>query len=374
MQIDPPDVTALRIDTNVPTPQDKPDGASTVTPSPTNDSAPSAKPSNNKPKAKANRPKRLVLDSKILTSIRSDVFDASIFKGKEVYSREDMDSFDRAYQQQLLFNFAQTRASKKQQKQQTNDRASRSSSLDDLDYNNEAFNVESNNFQELSRYILEDLLKCSVGDKFLLCLPVNSGDVHNIPLKEIARAQTQNNVGGDTCRISGREYYCLKVAIDYAPNHDLIRLGMSEAQFKTLFNNKSGGFCVNFLETDTKLTFKWFDIINYPRDIMFFGRPFSMNRKLDYLFQQKYNLQYIHHVFRHLSNQFYGDSKASSLLYASYQKKRAIVFEKCMNEAMAREIGIYDRQSFNTPRAKALVNLLLKILKTMMQSHLHKME
>ena len=86
---------------------------------------------------------------------------------------------------------------------------------------------------------------------------------------------------------------------------------------------------------------------------MFFGRPFAMNRPLDYLFQKKFNMQYIHHVFRHLSDQFYGDSKMSSLLYASYQRKRAVVFEKCMNESIARENGIYDRQLFNTPRAKA---------------------
>eukprot|EP00956_Cyclotella_meneghiniana_P043219 scaffold258606_cov83-Cyclotella_meneghiniana.AAC.1 len=132
---------------------------------------------------------------------------------------------------------------------------------------------------------------------------------------------------------------------------------MSESQFETLFNNKSGGFRVCFANTDVKLMFKWYDIVNSPRDIMFFGKPFSMNRPFDYLLQNKFNLQYIHHVFRHLSEQLYGDSKMSSLLYAAYQKKRSIIFEKSMNEALARENGIYDDQTFSTPRAQSFCKI-----------------
>ena len=163
-----------------------------------------------------------------------------------------MDKYDRNYQTQLLFNFAQKRASKKRALADEG-RSSRSASLDDLDYNNAAFHVESTNFQELSRYILEDVLQCKPGDKFLLCLPADSGPVHSLDLTAIARAQTLQNVGGDKCKISGRDYYCLKVVMDYAPNHTDIGLGMTEAQFVKMFDDRSGGFRVSFVSTEVKL-------------------------------------------------------------------------------------------------------------------------
>eukprot|EP00956_Cyclotella_meneghiniana_P006181 scaffold8084_cov58-Cyclotella_meneghiniana.AAC.1 len=170
-----------------------------------------------------------------------------------------MDDFDRKFQSQLLFNFAQKRASKNKLDQQS--RASRSASLDDFEYNNDAYHVNTTNFQELSRYILEDLLKCGVGMKFLLCLPVKSGSTYEIDLQTVAFEQREQGVGGDICKISGRDYFCLKVSIDFAPNHEVLGLGMSESQFETLFNNKSGGFRVCFAHTEVKLMFKWYDIV-----------------------------------------------------------------------------------------------------------------
>ena len=339
MQIEAPDTsdldTEIEMEIDQPTPSESRLANTTVTPSPNVDpTTSSAKPkASKKAKKKVNRPKKLVLDNSLLKFIRNDVFDHSQFRNKEVYTRAEMDKFDRNYQTQLLFNFAQKRASKKRALADEG-RASRSASLDDLDYNNAAFHVESTNFQELSRYILEDLLQCKVGDKFLLCLPADSGSIHSIDLTAISKEQTLKNVGGDKCKISGRDYYCLKVAMDYAPNHTEIGLGMTEAQFGKMFEDRSGGFRVSFLYTDVKLMFKWYDILNNPRDIMLFGKPFATNRPLDYLFINKTNLQYIHHIFRHLADQFYGDSRISALLYAAYQKKRSIIFEKTMNEAL----------------------------------------
>ena len=264
MQIEPPDVSALEMGVVSDTPRDtRPDISTTITPSPSdeteacNTTQPSTAAKSKKPKAKTNKSKRLVLDNKIMTFIRPDVFDHTPFRKEEVCTRAEMDDFDRKYQSQLLFNFAQKRASKKQSEQPG--RASRSSSLDDFECNNNAYHVNTTNFQELSRYILEDLLKCGVGDKFLLCLPIKSGPTYEIDLQTIAFQQRENKVGGDICKISGRDYFCLKVTIDFAPNHEAIGLDMSESQFKTLFNNRSGGFRVCFAHTDVKLMFKWYD-------------------------------------------------------------------------------------------------------------------
>jgi hypothetical protein len=74
---------------------------------------------------------------------------------------------------------------------------------------------------------------------------------------------------------------------------------------------------------------------------------------MDYLFLKK-NQQYAHHIFRHFADQYYGDAKQSALLYASYMKCCRGIERKLKDEALAREAGVYDRQTLITPEAKAL--------------------
>eukprot|EP00956_Cyclotella_meneghiniana_P004402 scaffold5374_cov72-Cyclotella_meneghiniana.AAC.2 len=114
MQIEPPDVTALEVDVASDTPREsRTDISTTITPSPSdeteacNTTQPSTSAKAKKSKAKNNKSKRLVIDSKIITFIRPDVFDHTRFRKEEVYTCAEMDEFDRKYQSQLLFNFAQ---------------------------------------------------------------------------------------------------------------------------------------------------------------------------------------------------------------------------------------------------------------------------
>jgi hypothetical protein len=73
-------------------------------------------------------------NNRCFTFIQEDVFDTKTFsRGKtELYSKSEMEKYDRAFQKQLLFNFSERRATKK--KQYSVGRASRS----------QAFNLDEN--------------------------------------------------------------------------------------------------------------------------------------------------------------------------------------------------------------------------------------
>ena len=90
---------------------------------------------------------------------------------------------------------------------------------------------------------------------------------------------------------------------------------------------------------------------------MFFGLPHSSNRPMDYLFANKTNLQWCHHIFRHFAAQFYDDTKQSALLLAAYHKARALVYENSAKEAMAREAGLFDCQTLLTEEG----NIFIKV-------------
>ena len=220
-----------------------------------------------KKKKKVTNTAKIILNNEFLQYIRSDTFDSDRFKKGEpiVYTDDAMLEYDNKYSEQLGYDFSQRRASKKK-----NDtaRASRSTADIDLDTNEDAYNVETSDFRQLSRYILEDMLKCKEGDKFLLLLPKDAkeGSSTNIP-KSVPKQQQTDNIGGDVVKISKREYYCLKCRVTTASMNDHIRLGMSRAEFIKQFNNSGGGFIVEFDGTDHKLRIAWNDMIHNPREI-----------------------------------------------------------------------------------------------------------
>jgi hypothetical protein len=222
------------------------------------------------------------LSSRCFTFIRENVFHTNLFiMGKAFYSKSDMDKFDESFQKQLLSNYSE--------------------------------------FRYLSRYILEDIIKCKARDHFLLCLPTNAGDALGVDLHHTAHAQRRLNNGGEQCSIAGKSYYCFHVTIDLSTNHQEIAQGMNQSQFSTMFHNKSGGFRIVFDDIPGQNLFiKWYDIVNCPHVVMLFGQPLLSNRPMDHLFANDRNDSWAHHIFRHFALQYYGDSKQSAILYASY--------------------------------------------------------
>ena len=156
------------------------------------------------PKRSKSKPSKIDLrNSKCLSSIRSDVFDTDRFINKKevVYTTKEISEYDGEFQKQICFNFSATRHSQK--KQFAEGRSSRSSATSSLDTIDDA----TSNYRDLSRYILEDLLRCQQGTSFLLCLPADSGDNIRLDLRNISKQQRQLGIGGDKIKLSGVFYY-----------------------------------------------------------------------------------------------------------------------------------------------------------------------
>ena len=134
------------------------------------------------------------LNSTFLSYVRVGTFDPDQFKRghAEIYSNVDMTKFGNVFNKQLQFNFSQRKASAKRT-DEADCRPSRSA-IEDLDHNISSFNVSTNDFQELSRYIMEDMIKAYCGNTFLICIAkdFDTSGVH----QQIAAQQRNDSVGG----------------------------------------------------------------------------------------------------------------------------------------------------------------------------------
>ena len=107
------------------------------------------------------------------------MFDHKLLRrGKEeIYSIAEMERFNADYRRQLHFNFSATWTTQKQK--QAFD-ATCSSRLRDVDLDalpdNTLSTISSSQRQDLSRYILEDILDCPVGSRFIVCIATEDND------------------------------------------------------------------------------------------------------------------------------------------------------------------------------------------------------
>ena len=344
-----------------------------VTPSPnTAELPPDAEPDFLPPlsrqrKSKPNKSKKMVVDNTFLTDIRpvyqpdvnSDESHSNDAVDDESYS-DEMKSFDDAFQKQLYFNFSERRGAEK--KSRDGSCASRSGEID-LDCDVLSHEVATTDFRELSRYSLEDLLRCQLGDKFLVVVAKLANNEFGGAPKNAASRQRGLDTGGETVKISGEMFWCLKGRISNCPKHDEIRLHMTESQFNKEYENGGGGFTILFDNTDISLPIAWQDSIDHPDHIMFFGRRLYATRSFDKYFRFKSNVHHLHHDFRQFAAEYKGDSRVSALLYAAYQKRLRLIYEHRLNCASATNAGLFDKQTWNTPQAKLFRKLFNDLCK-----------
>ena len=195
--------------------------------------------------------------------------------------------FDDAFNKQLIFNFSQRHATAKEQT--AADRRASRSAVVDIDRDSDAFNVSTTDFRQLSRYIMEDLIRARSGDSFLICIAkdFDTSGVH----PKAATEQRKEGIGGDVVRISGRDFYCLKGHISLASQNEELRLGMTRGAFEKSFHNEGGGFGLDFEKTNERLTFSWRSIVHSADDVMFFGRQFEGSRSFDSIFKGKKDIE-----------------------------------------------------------------------------------
>ena len=114
-----------------------------------------------------------------------------------MYSTDEVALFEKKYQQEICFNFSATRHSQKKQFEEgRSSRSTQSSTLDTID-------DSTSNYRDLSRYILEDLLRCHEGTAFLLCLPADYSAHLGLDLHSISKQQKQHGIGREKIKLSG---------------------------------------------------------------------------------------------------------------------------------------------------------------------------
>ena len=236
---------------------------------------------------------KLTLDHNFMCFLRPHTFDHKLFRrGKEdIYSIAEMEQFDADYRRQLHFNFLATRTTQK--KKQVFD-ATRSSHLHDVDLDalpdNTLLTFSSSKCQDLSQYILEDILDCPVGSRFIVCIAMeDNDDKRSKYYSETARAiQSEFRSKGlpvEMWRISSKRYLVLQGMIARSSHYNDIRMkSLTLRQFRDAFSNKSGDVAIQFNGIMTRLTVPWRDFIHLSRCIMLFGFPFEHGRSFAKIF------------------------------------------------------------------------------------------
>ena len=135
--------------------------------------------------------------------------------------------------------------------------------------------------------------------------------------------------------------------MDILEAHDHLQLKsgvIGETEFFRKFK-RGDGFVVMLPDTDDgngsplKLTFAWRDLVDHPKDIMFFGRRFETLRSFYQTFRMKCDRDYLFHVFKHLSLEYWGDATVSAQLYAAYLGRRCELAETELKSSRIQALG-----------------------------------
>ena len=295
--------------------------------------------------------------------LRPHTFDHKLFRrGKEdIYSIAEMEQFDADYRRQLHFNFSATRTT--QQQKQAFD-ATRASHLRDVNLDalpdSTSSTIISSKRQDLLRYILEEILDCPVGSRFIVCIAMeDNDDKRSKYYSETARAiQCDFRSKGlpvETWRMSSKRYLVLQGRITRSSHYDDISMkSLTQRQFRDAFSNESVDVAIQFDGITTRLTVPWRNFINVSRCIMLFGFPFEQGRSFAKLFR-KMKAQHAHHIFCQFASEYFGDSWASSMLFIEYQQARldaaAEIFMSSQGNTSSAS-NLFHDSSFKTERAQ----------------------
>jgi hypothetical protein len=210
---------------------------------------------------------KIKLTSKYFTYLRSNAFNLHLFrKGhSKIHSDDDMKHFNAAFQKQLNFNFAATWATRKK-----NGEDVWSSHLHDIDLNSVPdFLRDTTNRHELSRYVLKDILACTIDTPFILCIredgdhdEVAGGQQYYLSFaKAVRQDRNRKKLQTESWHIFGKRYIvligrlCRSSHYEAITSHSLLR-----SAFIKSFNNHTGYFGLLFVNADSLLNVPWQDI------------------------------------------------------------------------------------------------------------------
>ena len=128
-----------------------------------------------------------------------------------MYPIAEMERFDAEFCMQLHFNFWATRTTQKQKQaiNVTHANHLRDVDLDALLENTSTLPVLLSKRQELSRYVLEDILDCPVGSRFIVCIAAEDNDdiwcrYYTDTTKIIKRDLSREGLHVETWRMSSK--------------------------------------------------------------------------------------------------------------------------------------------------------------------------
>jgi hypothetical protein len=153
---------------------------------------------------------------------------------------------------QLHFNFSATRTTQKQTQAIDATHASRlrDVDLDALPENTSTLAVISSKRQELSRNVLEDILDCPVGSRFIVCIVAEDNDddrcrYYSETAKVIESELSREGLPVETWRMSSKRYLVIQGRINRTSHYDDIKMkSLSQRQFHNAFSNESGDVAI----------------------------------------------------------------------------------------------------------------------------------
>jgi hypothetical protein len=192
-----------------------------------------------------------------------------------MYPIAEMERFDADFdfRMQLHFNFSATRTTQKQKQAIDETRASRlrDVDLDALPENTSTSAVISSKRKELSLYVLENILDCPVGSRFIVCIVAEDKDddrcrYYTDTAKIIKSDLSREGLPVEMWRMLSKRYLVIQGRIDRTSHYDDIKMkSLSQRQFRHAFSNESGD------ENDYKIHCgssqdheRGFDVSKYP--------------------------------------------------------------------------------------------------------------
>ena len=138
--------------------------------------------------------------------------------------------------------------------------------------------------------------------------------------------------------------------IDRLSHYDKIKMrSLTKCQFLDSFFNEGGDIAIRFARILSRLTIPWRDFIHSSQSIMLFGLPLLQGWPFAALFWKKKH-QHAHHIFRQFSSEYFGDSRACSMLYIEYQQARLDSTSADLlshDNKPSSETNIFNESSFN---------------------------
>ncbi len=166
---------------------------------------------------------KLALDCNFMCYLCPDTFNHELFRrGKpDMYCIAEMEQFDTDFRLQLHFNFLATRNTFKKKQSLGMNCASHicDVNLDALPPENSTL-VLSSKRKELSRYVLEDILDCPVGCRFIICIAADNtnddawGGYYAERASAIATDLKREGLPVESWRMTRKKYVVVQGKID----------------------------------------------------------------------------------------------------------------------------------------------------------------